>query len=240
MEFAVTLIKAPADQHPEAMEELRTNCTEVGNGYWIYEGDLEELHAEFIPLAEGIAGPLGDLSKEQLMTLCWEEFNVDVSFLGIRTLADKVSNMDFPPPSGIARIAGERASQLARTYDAKHDAEHTKNELAFAAVYFALPDDLTEVRSANGMVRLPVHDAAFFGRTGWHPSFATKARKSRVHQLEVAGALLAAEIDRLQAEYLATIGNVEWLDALKTKHKEELKSLGLKQWEPEHWLYPVW
>lgn len=99
-------------------------------------------------------------------------------------------------PTGIQIIAEERASQQKKYADA-HDDEHDNSELAHAAMVYAddtvdeymlmqfWPEDWAEIEWAkpakvNGVVTAP------------------SQRQARIKDLARAGALIAAEIDRLQ------------------------------------------
>lgn len=83
---------------------------------------------------------------------------------------------------GAECIAVERARQVSQEgWTADHDARHDNNELTRAAIYYA-----------SGTT--PPH-------TDWPFDAASdkKAKHSRRQQLAIAGALIAAEIDRLDA-----------------------------------------
>ena len=84
---------------------------------------------------------------------------------------------------GAALIARERERQIqAEGWTAEHDDLHTDGQLAWGAVAYAM--------SANGDARA-VHFWPF--TNFWKPS----ASGDRVRDLSRAGALIAAEIDRL-------------------------------------------
>jgi len=90
------------------------------------------------------------------------------------------------PVDGVALIAAERAKQQrADGYDPKHDDEHRDGELALAAVAYALPESFCASAGVPWPWPWP-WDAA-----SWKPG-------DRIRDLSKAGALLAAEIDRLQ------------------------------------------
>jgi hypothetical protein len=115
--------------------------------------------------------------------------------------------------TGAEQIAEERATHTTREgYNPEHDDQHTAGEIAFAAACFAAPRQIyTMHETKRGVV---MHDPFPWGRVvchgrsvedtdGWH-MFTTAERKegkSRVRQLVIAGALIAAEIDRLQRAY---------------------------------------
>jgi hypothetical protein len=118
--------------------------------------------------------------------------------------------------TGVELIAAERERQVSsKGYKASHDDGHDLGELAMAAAVYATPGGareyswLIEARTTDGAVAVE-HDefvrpatAAFewtsstprlwpFG-DGWKPS-----PDNRIRELAKAGALIAAEIDRLE------------------------------------------
>ena len=92
--------------------------------------------------------------------------------------------------SGVEMIRKERSRQRRRTqngeaYSLSNDDEHDRGELAAAAALYALPP---EVRRRN-------HDLVdALTPFGWYLKLASN---DRIRELEKAGALIAAEIDRL-------------------------------------------
>ena len=84
---------------------------------------------------------------------------------------------------GIEHIRNERKRQIEIGWSLEHDDDHTNEELASAAAFYSLPEK--------------------YGWYGWLEILwpwrnrHKKGDYSRIHQLEVAGALIAAEIDRL-------------------------------------------
>ncbi len=94
------------------------------------------------------------------------------------------------PASGAGLIAIERHRQVIQEgWTAEHDAEHINGELAIAGVLYALPEPLREQRILRDLFMSAVNWAA-----GWFKP------RTRVEDLVRAGALMAAEIDRLKAE----------------------------------------
>jgi hypothetical protein len=92
--------------------------------------------------------------------------------------------MGFIIESGLDMIRNEREKQLAvRGFDDKHDDVHAGEELAQAAAYYAIPEGREPMPS--------------FPET-WDPKWAKKDKHTRIRQLAIAGALCAAEIDRLR------------------------------------------
>jgi hypothetical protein len=91
--------------------------------------------------------------------------------------------------TGAARIAAERQRQIdVEGYTTEHDAEHDAGELTDAGIYYAwlARGQMTDSYRPL-MLDFPWHESA------WKPS------DDPIRNLEKAGALIAAEIDRLQA-----------------------------------------
>ena len=109
---------------------------------------------------------------------------------------------------GAQRIADERKRQVEKEgWTAEHDQEHEFSELAWAAVCYAAPDLV---------FRQDDRANAIYFRDPWpfHAKWDKRPRDGnvvlsnleqntlrRVRQLEMAGALIAAEIDRLLLAY---------------------------------------
>lgn len=96
------------------------------------------------------------------------------------------------PIPGAVQIANERARQInCESWTPEHDDEHNKGELAFAGACYAFHAG----DQARGF-RHPTHATAPltywpWGAEWWKP-------KDPIRDLVRAGALIAAEIDRLQ------------------------------------------
>lgn len=90
------------------------------------------------------------------------------------------------PSSGIVLIAQERARQVGLGWSAEHDARHLGGTLIRAAIAYATDATRHQALRKNVPMGWPwkVED--------WHPG-------TKVRELVKAGALIAAEIDRLQA-----------------------------------------
>jgi hypothetical protein len=86
---------------------------------------------------------------------------------------------------GIELIAAERRRQVeAEGWTPEHDDEHGRGELARAAACYALPHGLRPIRR-------PPADWP------WDDEWWKPTSKDRLRELVKAGALIAAEIDRL-------------------------------------------
>ncbi len=91
-------------------------------------------------------------------------------------------------PDGVALIAAERKRQIEKEgWSPEHDDEHT-DEMALAAVCYAMPAIL---RPLDGSA--PERWPGSWDAKWWKPT-----PDDRVRELVKAGALIAAEIDRLQ------------------------------------------
>ena len=86
--------------------------------------------------------------------------------------------------SGIELITEERASHAAKGWDAKHDDLHTEQQMAIVAAKLA-------ATGTNAETIKWVGDDDVWG-------LLYKHKNNRVRQLMIAGALCAAEIDRIQ------------------------------------------
>ena len=95
-------------------------------------------------------------------------------------------------PTGIDLIAAERQRQIdSEGFDEPHDDQHRYSELALAAACYATPPlSRTMNRNYNTPVGWP------FGVVEWKPSQEMNPA-GRIKELTKAGALVAAEIDRL-------------------------------------------
>jgi hypothetical protein len=90
---------------------------------------------------------------------------------------------------GVDLIAAERQRQIEQEgWTPEHDAEHTGSLLARAAVCYATPPS---IRGCLPGTDLPVD-------WPWHSMYWKPTPGDRVRELVKAGALIAAEIDRLR------------------------------------------
>lgn len=98
--------------------------------------------------------------------------------------------------NGVELIARERHRQISvEGWDAAHDAAHASGELASAAVCYAT---VVPKRATRGNNRPPPNWP--WDKKWWKPKSDGHANNlCRVADLVRAGALIAAEIDRLQA-----------------------------------------
>ena len=92
--------------------------------------------------------------------------------------------------TGIERIAKERKRQIEEEdWTPEHDEQHNRGELAQAAAFYAYPAD-TGLTPWERKMLFPDH---------WDDRYMKLTPKNRLRELEKAGALIAAEIDRIQA-----------------------------------------
>ena len=92
---------------------------------------------------------------------------------------------------GAARIVAERIRQKSvEGWTPEHDAQHSKGELTIAATCYALN-------------KMPVYADHWFDEMSewwpWHPDWDKRDKHDRKRSLEIAGALIAAELDRIEA-----------------------------------------
>lgn len=97
---------------------------------------------------------------------------------------------------GVEMIAAERQRQIEKEgYTLEHDANHVDGELAFLACYYAMPCMMLRPEGKEVYVIRPDE---FKDETGWN--IPDRHQHDRNRQLAIAGALIAAELDRRLAE----------------------------------------
>lgn len=106
--------------------------------------------------------------------------------------------------TGAEIIAAERKRQVeVEGWTPEHDDEHCNGTLAWAAVAFAAPGPVYRIITNIGS-RITFSDPfpeswdRRWDRRGFHRVAGTPELESRIDLLGKAGALIAAEIDRLQ------------------------------------------
>lgn len=111
---------------------------------------------------------------------------------------------------GIERIAAERQRQIDKErWTPEHDDEHEDGELALAAVCYAAPEPIfvheersVQANSSRGIdsnVYSYPHRVVrgYWDPWPWDDEWDKREKHDRIRQLTIAGALIAAEIDRL-------------------------------------------
>lgn len=103
--------------------------------------------------------------------------------------------------NGIESIAAERARQIEQEgWTPEHDDQHTSGEIGLAAAYYAAPVEITcefdKPTSGNSAGEDHVFHFTEW-RVAWPWDESWRKPKSRREDLVRAGALIAAEIDRL-------------------------------------------
>ena len=105
--------------------------------------------------------------------------------------------------TGVERIAAERKRQMEKEgWTPEHDAQHSEGELAIAAACYALEGSLF-ARVDHVFGEAPKDRGSRSGRDDpwpWHRDCDKRKKHPPIRRLEIAGALIAAEIDRLQAK----------------------------------------
>jgi hypothetical protein len=110
---------------------------------------------------------------------------------------------------GVALIAAERKRQIeAEGWTPSHDDEwHGDDELAWAAVCYAAPDRVyrkheeQEIEGGYGGEPSEVSTTVTFQDPWpWEEEWDKRQKHDRLRQLVIAGALIAAEIDRLKRQ----------------------------------------
>lgn len=95
--------------------------------------------------------------------------------------------------TGIELIAEERQRQIeVEGWTAEHDAKHKDGELANAAAYYSMTDDAINFIDSEWGNDMHLHIWPF------DLKWLKRTSNDRIRELQKAGALIAAEIDRLQ------------------------------------------
>lgn len=101
-------------------------------------------------------------------------------------------------PTGIELIAVERQRQIEQKgWTPEHDDQHTDETLALVAALYAAPFDLfsADIEAVDGkLLGISFNDP---WPASWCDSWDRRKDFDRKRQLTVAGALCAAELDRL-------------------------------------------
>lgn len=102
--------------------------------------------------------------------------------------------------TGVELIAQERRRQIEKEgWSADHDSEHKDQSLAIAASIYAMPKSERRMKSVpnvlteRGFIEVPK-------KWPWHIEWWKPTPTNRIKELTKAGALIAAEIDRLLKE----------------------------------------
>lgn len=100
--------------------------------------------------------------------------------------------------TGIELIAEERIRQVEKEgWTADHDVQHADQSIAIAASIYAMPEERRRMRrvpsvlTERGFINLPLN-------WPWDAMWYKPTPHDRIRELVKAGALIAAEIDRLQ------------------------------------------
>lgn len=137
-----------------------------------------------------------DLAEFQEHETFAQAYSVEVGRPGETTVPLFTSPPAQPqsiPPNGVQLIAAERQRQISvEGWTPEHDAEHDSGELASAAAAYAL-NAACLLNPFNGT---PIEDTP--DMWPWKPSWWKP--KDPVSDLTRAGALIAAELDRIAAE----------------------------------------
>ena len=95
--------------------------------------------------------------------------------------------------AGIGDIAAERQRQVeGEGWTPKHDDQHPNGELVFAAVAYAAPEPVYRKRGDD--LQVTYRDSFPWE---WDPKWDKRDKHDRRRQLLIAGALIVAEIDRI-------------------------------------------
>ncbi len=95
--------------------------------------------------------------------------------------------------TGIELITEERQRQIdVEGWTPEHDRHHTEGELALAAAYYAMTDEMIDFIDNEWGNDMHLHIWPF------ELESLKRSPENRVRELQKAGALIAAEIDRIK------------------------------------------
>lgn len=121
------------------------------------------------------------LSGRRVSVTFWTDQPI---LLGTEVAISTAPGAPTPPSIGVEMIGAERVRQITdETWTPEHDDEHVHGELSDAAICYAI--------AATGNVTRDVMDSWPWAGSWWKPS------EEPIRNLVKAGALIAAEIDRL-------------------------------------------
>ena len=145
-----------------------------------------------------------------------DPFNETAAGFNVDSSRDWIVDAQFPvghasvvditePRDGIDHIEAERARQKSvEGRDAEHDSQYVADELARAAACYALP--ITDHRRMDAVIFGGAPKGWPWDATWWKPAHVYDDGRgnpviepgARIRELEKAGALIAAEIDRIK------------------------------------------
>jgi hypothetical protein len=127
----------------------------------------------------------------------------------LRELVSTTDRLKRISQAGVGLISAERERQVSQEgWSAEHDDAHDGNQIAMAAACYASPVPLKAKILVNCGCRSAGDCPHVFGKEEWvdawpwDKEFDKRGKHDRIRQLVIAGALIAAEIDRLNREAL--------------------------------------
>jgi hypothetical protein len=93
-----------------------------------------------------------------------------------------------------SRTADDERQKTAEGYDWRHDDDHEDGEIAVTAAVYALPEKWRVLERHVAGVNVTLDQVSIL----WPRFWKRPKRGNRIDELAKAGALIAAEIDRLQ------------------------------------------
>lgn len=99
--------------------------------------------------------------------------------------------------TGIELIAEERQRQIeVKGWTQDHDKSHGDESIAYAAACYAIPKNGRNIYAGQGGLSNVIRVLWPWNITWWKPT-----PENRIRELQKAGALIAAEIDRIMKDY---------------------------------------
>lgn len=170
-------------------------------------------------------GSVTDLATDVADHVSAEKLQSFIDQLRLKVLGSKKPKTK----TGIERITDERSRQvLQEGYSSYHDDQHDAGELAWAASCYAAPVPIF-LRVPTSHLDTP-GTVAFESPWPWseeddrRPNRKFPTRRQRIRVLEKAGALVAAEIDRLLREEERVREDMTRILSQKTKSPKKKRS----------------
>lgn len=114
----------------------------------------------------------------------------------IQSQMDQMADAKITGPSALSLIQQERDRQIQKEgYDSKHDDAYISGALAMAAACYATPEHRRQPKNRRGQDHITRKTPVGWP---WADGYFRPTPKDRIRELVKAGALIVAEIERLQ------------------------------------------
>lgn len=114
--------------------------------------------------------------------------------------------------NGVEQIAAERQRQIdVEGWSAEHDNKHLDGSMAMAAACYAAPGPIYLYGEYRKLLGYETHTmVGFHDPWPWAAKWDKRDKHDKLQRLVIAGALIAAEIDRLERAEMPTPDQIDW------------------------------